>query len=164
MMLFLDTEFTSFHRPQLLSLGLVDDSGDHLFYGRVADFDRDACSDFVIETVIPRLDIRLPESEQAAGGIFPASTLGGVLARWLAHVQAAQGGGRMLVAFDYPTDGDLLLEVLGADRPEWLDVEDIGPKLPVELTPIEHALRHHALFDALELRRVYQLAEAEGWL
>ena len=156
LMLFLDTEFTDFRRPALLSIGLVDASGAHLFYGVVEDFDQAACSDFVRESVLPKLHARFPACEKAAGGVFRGAAMGKVLAEWLAAVRAALGGGRLLVVFDYWSDGDLLLEVLGAQRPGWLDLEDVGPKLPPSMfDQAEHELRHHALFDAMQLRRVY---------
>lgn len=164
LMLFLDTEFTDFRCPALVSMGLADGSGDHLFYGVVADFDRAACSDFVRESVLPKLHARFPVCEKAAGGVFRGEDMGKALSEWLAAVRAALGGGRVLVAFDYWSDGDLFLEVLGASRPDWLDVEDIGPKLPRrgDSDQAAHELRHHALFDALELRRVYLDAKARG--
>ena len=164
-MLFLDTEFTGFHCPRLLSIGLVDTSGAHLFYGVIEDFEQAACSEFVREHVLPKLHAQWPACEKAAGGAFPASAMGQVLCDWLTTVREAQGGGRLLVVFDYWNDGDLFLEALGAARPDWIDVEDIGPKLPPSLPDeVEHELRHHALFDALRLRQAYVQAEVVGAL
>jgi hypothetical protein len=167
-MLFLDTEFTGFCRPTLVSMGLVDGSGARMFYGVVEDFDQAPCSDFMRESVLPKMHARFPACDKAAGGAFKAAALGKVLADWLAAVRAAQGGGRVLVVFDYWADGDLLLEVLGAQRPDWLDLEDVGAKLPPSIPDqAEHEMRHHALFDALQLRRVYleaQAAGAVGWV
>ena len=40
MTLFLDCEFTQFERPALISIGLVDASGERCFYGVVEDFNR----------------------------------------------------------------------------------------------------------------------------
>ena len=75
MLLFLDCEFTDFRRPALISLGLVDASGERCFYGVIEDFDQAACSEFVRETVLPKLHARLPACETAAGGVFRRSAM-----------------------------------------------------------------------------------------
>lgn len=54
MLIFLDTEFTDFARPDLISLALVSEEGCE-FYAERTDYHRDACSDFVRETVQPLL-------------------------------------------------------------------------------------------------------------
>lgn len=55
MKIFLDTEFTSFENPQLISLGLVDDN-NRTFYAEFNDYEPEKCSQFVNEIVIPLLD------------------------------------------------------------------------------------------------------------
>ena len=54
MLIFLDTEFTDFVRPELISIALVSEDGRE-FYAERTDFQRDACNDFVRETVLPLL-------------------------------------------------------------------------------------------------------------
>ena len=54
MLVFLDTEFTSFVRPDLISIGLVAEEGRE-FYAERTDYRKDDCSDFVRETVLPLL-------------------------------------------------------------------------------------------------------------
>ena len=54
MLVFLDTEFTSFVRPDLISLGLVSEDGRE-FYAERTDYFETQCSDFVRETVQPLL-------------------------------------------------------------------------------------------------------------
>lgn len=54
MLVFIDTEFTDFVNPQLISIGMVADSGEE-FYAEVP-FSDDRCSEFVRETVIPLLN------------------------------------------------------------------------------------------------------------
>lgn len=39
MILFLDTEFTDFQQPDLISIGLVSECGSHEFYAERNDFD-----------------------------------------------------------------------------------------------------------------------------
>ena len=47
---YLDTEFTKFARPQLISVALVAESGQE-FYGESTDLRN--CSEFVVENVLP---------------------------------------------------------------------------------------------------------------
>lgn len=54
MLVFLDTEFTDFTRPDLISLALVAEDGRE-FYAERKDFRRQDCSDFVCEEVFPLL-------------------------------------------------------------------------------------------------------------
>lgn len=54
MLVFLDTEFTDFVRPGLISLALVAEDGSE-FYAERTDYDRDTCSAFVLENVVPFL-------------------------------------------------------------------------------------------------------------
>ena len=54
MLVFLDTEFTDFARPELISIGLVGEDGRD-FYAERTDYQRDACNRFVRETVQPLL-------------------------------------------------------------------------------------------------------------
>lgn len=60
MLVFLDTEFTDFVRPDLISLALVSEDGPK-FYAERADYRREYCSDFVRETVLPVLG-RVPDA------------------------------------------------------------------------------------------------------
>lgn len=52
--LFIDTEFTDFYDSQLISIGIVADTGEE-FYMESTDFLPHRCNDFVEETVIPLL-------------------------------------------------------------------------------------------------------------
>ena len=54
MLVFLDTEFTDFLRPDLISIALVAEDGSE-FYAERTDYCEDDCSDFVRETVLPLL-------------------------------------------------------------------------------------------------------------
>jgi hypothetical protein len=60
MLVFLDTEFTDFVRPELISLALVCEDGRE-FYAERTDYDPEQCSEFVHETVIPLLG-RVPSA------------------------------------------------------------------------------------------------------
>lgn len=155
MTLFLDCEFTQFERPALISIGLVDASGERCFYGVVEDFNRGACSDFVRETVLPKLDARFPMREKAAGGVFRLEEIGKVLLDWLAAQRPAAG--RLTVVFDYYTDGDLFAALLPGGLSNWITLEYVGDRLLwLEEERDQHPLRHHALFDALVLRQQFE--------
>jgi len=52
MLIFLDTEFTQFDRPDLISIALVGEDGRE-FYAERTDYHRDACSEFVRKEVLP---------------------------------------------------------------------------------------------------------------
>ena len=54
MLVFLDTEFTEFAKHDLISLALVAEDGRE-FYAERTDYQRDACSKFVRENVVPFL-------------------------------------------------------------------------------------------------------------
>jgi hypothetical protein len=59
MLVFLDTEFTDFVRPELISIALVAEDGRE-FYAERTDYRHDDCSDFVRETVLPLLGRVVP--------------------------------------------------------------------------------------------------------
>ncbi|MBL7913964.1 MAG: 3'-5' exoribonuclease [Bacteroidia bacterium] len=54
-LIFLDTEFTNLtFQSELISIALVDEAGNG-FYGECDDFNKNTCSDFVYQNVIPQL-------------------------------------------------------------------------------------------------------------
>lgn len=59
MYLFFDTEFTNFKTLGLISLGIVSEDEKHSFYAEVSDFNRKEASEFVIDVVVPLLDLPL---------------------------------------------------------------------------------------------------------
>ena len=59
MKLFLDTEFTGLHGDaKLISLALVTATGDEFYVELTDAYCFDDCSDFVVETVLPQLDLQ----------------------------------------------------------------------------------------------------------
>lgn len=73
MLIFLDTEYTCPVSRDLISLGLVSEDGQHLFYGERSDFDERSCNAFVRSEVLPQLGserIALPELRLALGEWF----------------------------------------------------------------------------------------------
>ena len=60
MLVFLDTEFSDFILSDLISIALVSEDGRE-FYAERTDYNRNACSSFVHDTVIPLLG-RVPDA------------------------------------------------------------------------------------------------------
>ena len=58
MKVFFDTEFTELGvDPKLISIGLVDETGERTFYAELSDtYTPDACGDFAREVVLPKLE------------------------------------------------------------------------------------------------------------
>ena len=145
MRLFLDTEFTDFTNPEMISIGIVDENGRE-FYAESTSFKREACSLFVNEIVIPLL------------GQYPDAIVGTQehiahrLVEWL-ELYRESGA---IVSVDYATDWDLFLDLLSLIPKDydrnfiigqiiWTDLDQqrisdwwTETKLP----------QHHALYDA----------------
>jgi hypothetical protein len=170
MMILLDTEFTSLLQPELLSLGLVtiDRSQEHYveldLETEIGRARREASSDFVRYGVLDLFG-RVPASQ------FSAPGMGVLTAEWLLAT-AARNGGAVEVAFDYPTDYELL-EGLIRDVGLWTSVRQVVR--PVNVLAITGTIdgelateacymdlkrrgleRHHALADAHALACAYR--------
>ena len=151
---FLDTEFTKFARPQLISLALVAESGQE-FYGESTDFVRLQCSDFVVEKVFPLLQ----------GGDVAASLhdLRVKLVDWLTTLPS-----RAEIISDFEGDIELLLKLLGVGPKEmsryniaqltvldgeFVKSESFNRALDDYFANVD-SRRHHALVDARALRHM----------
>jgi Protein of unknown function (DUF2384) len=167
---FLDCEFTNFDAPALLSLALVDLSGNEHYVE--LDLDSDvgrervkASSDFVREGGV------LDQWGRVEGAKSLPWTMGRRTGEWLLGL-ADHTRTRVDVCFDYPTDWALLE---GAIRESglWHRVEGVVNPVDVAMLTgnIESELaaeacfeslrardlrRHHALADALALRASYK--------
>jgi hypothetical protein len=104
MLIFLDTEFTKFSYPDLISIGLVAEDGRE-FYAERTDYHRDACSKFVRETVLPLLG-RVP------GAACSRSELTDRLREWFGQLPEPA-----TTIFDFETDW-LLLATAILGRPQ----------------------------------------------
>jgi hypothetical protein len=139
---FVDTEFSSLEAPALLSVGAVTADG-HTFYAELEQDRPVACSSFVQQSVLPLMDNSPQPRERAAGG-FTA---------WLREM--ADGQPVRLIS-DSPFDRWALGELLRVeDLPDWM-VWQRAPVAYSELDRLSEELRmrrHHALDDALVLRR-----------
>ena len=95
MLIFLDTEFTKFSYPDLISLALVAEDGRE-FYAERTDYRQNECSAFVQETVLPLLG-RVP------GAACTSKELTDRVRAWFAALPEPA-----TIVFDYETDWHLL--------------------------------------------------------
>ena len=156
MLVFLDTEFTNFVRPDLISIGLAAEDGRE-FYAERTDYCRDECSDFVCETVLPLLG-RVPR----AACRRPELTRR--VRNWFEALQEPA-----TIIFDYERDWLLLADAcLGREHQKPL--ANVGETIHLGRFSITHPLfeqaqnytytqdwpPHHALADARALRAGYR--------
>jgi len=147
--IFIDTEFTDFIEPQLISVGLVSEAGDE-FYAEVP-FDRKACSDFVLQTVVPMLGY-------VSDAYSEKSFLSEKLIGWLLEVRHSVDS--VVICCDSQIDWDLFLELLRGEIPPWCQKRLIADCLDenLRLSYYEESRRpeHHALNDAHANRRAFR--------
>jgi len=149
MLIFLDTEFTNFAHPSLISLGLVADSSEE-FYAEVPYPDRE-CSAFVREAVIPLLG-REPNAAMSKDDLY------GQVFNWLKLVRS--GDEEVDFCIDYQTDWDLFLNAMDYRLPIWCRMRMIAENLN-ELLRYEFYMKnglpeHHALYDARAHRYAFR--------
>ena len=156
MLVFLDTEFPDFVRPDLISLALVSEDGRE-FYAERTDYHHGACSDFVRETVPPLLG-RVP------GAACSRSELTQRLQAWFEQLPVPA-----TLVFDFESDWRLLAQaILG--RTDNNPPANFGEPLHLGNSSITHPVferaqnliytpdwpPHHALADARALRAGYR--------
>jgi hypothetical protein len=149
--LFLDTEFTDFTDPQLISIGIVDEQ-DREFYAESTEFRRELCSQFVVETVIPLLG-------QSSGIVGTQQHIALQLAGWLE--QYRDGGA--IICVDYHTDWHLfqglLSELPKRGNFDFITHENIWSNLDsgriTQWWSDTQLPQHHALYDAYANRHGY---------
>lgn len=185
MLVFLDTEFTNFHRPNLLSIGMVSLAGAE-FYCELDIESLDGRLLLVGASEFVRGPDVLGQWGKVPGATCSAQEMGGRAGQWLldqADLSEAAGATHPLViASDYDGDFELLQRVLqesdrwAALRPR-VRFEAISrllareqPHLAAEAAQASYAElartrgigKHHALADALALRaewRAVKLAQ-----
>lgn len=154
MLIFLDTEFTDFVDCELISIGMVSEDGQHVFYAERSDYRRDWESDFVQMAVLPHLGLQ-------PGAACARDQLKARLWTWFTtlprHVQ---------IACDSARDLDLLWDALEEGLPPNLDQQRFELASLIDTTVFHKAVCdyhaqsgcpwHHALHDAL--------AHRVGWL
>lgn len=157
-MVFIDSEFTSFEMPELLSIGLVADDGGELYVELAGKSHLTRASTFVLDTVVPQFG-RMPRA------VANHQELGQIVGAWLLDFRRPW----IDIAYDYHTDFDLLEQALqGAGL--WARLKDVLRPTHIGyiigLVEVEAAMqsswadsfarlgieRHHALADARALR------------
>ena len=155
-LIFMDTEFTDFDYPQLISIGLVSETGESFYAEMSNGWSREGCSSFVAQTILPQL---------TAGDFLQERCYAGRrLAGWLAGHD-----GPVRVVTDAPGyDWVLMLDLIAGMVPENLDPEPVtfySDCFP-ELVPLLQEARqkafaesqaHHALNDAEALREAWEV-------
>ena len=158
MILFLDTEFTDFQQPDLISIGLVSECDRYEFYAERNDFDLARCSDFVQSTVLPKLG-------QGPSGVDRAN-LAKALRAWLENVHSFDSQGPVLVLYDFDTDFDLFRQALLGQMPDWIEganvAEEVNSITWARVGLMEFPDAHHALHDARQLRADWLAARAHA--
>lgn len=149
MLVFLDTEFTDFLDPKLISIGMIADSGEE-FYAEVP-FPDSSCSAFVREAVIPLLN-------QYPNAYCPVSQIGMRIRTWLEIIK--RRGEDMEICVDYQTDWDLFADAMENRVPPWCKLRHIGRNINELLRYAYHKTNslpeHHALYDAQANRYAFR--------
>jgi len=156
MLVFIDTEFTDFHRIDLISIGMVTDVGGE-FYAERTDFREHDSNSFVIETVVPLLG-KFPDAACTQAELTQR------LRQWFSSLPKPA-----TVIFDYYSDWDLLAQAWAGSDGSNISTfiksrEMVGDSITASRVFVEaHAAtytddwpRHHALADARALRAGYQ--------
>lgn len=146
MKIWFDTEFIEDGKTiDLLSIGMVNEAGDHL-YLESADCDRSLASDWVKENVLPHMK----------GG--------GVSRLQIAHaVKAFAGSSPEFWAYYADYDWVVLCQLYGTmmDLPDgWpmycRDLKQLMDDIGAEKSPIENDAEHNALADAVWTKRTHE--------
>jgi hypothetical protein len=149
--IFIDTEFTDFVDPKLISIGLAAESGEN-FYAEVPFPMRD-CSEFVREIVVPMLG-NMPHAECSMDELYSR------IITWLKLVRS--GSEDIDICFDYWTDWDLFRQALGNNVPQWcksrLVADRINEILRCDYHEKNRLPEHHALHDAQANRYAFREA------
>lgn len=149
--LFMDTEFTDFKNPKLISIALVASSGDE-FYAE-AEYPLDECSDFVRATVLPLLN----------QGKKPLS-LEEVRAALVNWIEAMRQDEPVLICYDSEYDRKMFDQIFNGNMPLGVVLRNLGPSYVNKLKQYEFHVRHkqvehHALHDARALKYAFR-----GWV
>lgn len=149
--IFMDTEFTSFHGLELISIGLAASTGEE-FYAEVP-YHPEKCSSFVKETVIPLL---------SEGKTTAHEDLRNELLNWLRAIRVED---TVKLFYDSEFDKKLLLEIFKGGLPKFVNHKQIGRRNISELLRNYYFTssclpEHHALSDARALR--YAFLERPG--
>jgi hypothetical protein len=149
MKIFLDTEFTDFIDPRLISIGLAASSGEE-FYAEIP-YPPELCSEFVKEIVIPLLG-------RNSGAVCTTDELSIRLIAWLNLIRSSNE--KLDICFDFPTDWHLFSKALNDRVPEWCQPRLVGREINAmmryDFHKRNHLPQHHALYDAKGIRYAFR--------
>lgn len=148
-LVFLDTEFTNFNDPELISIGLA--SSDSVNFYAEVDYVASSCSEFVHKVVVPLLSCNSQISTEH---------LRDKILRWLDSIR---GTSPILICYDSDYDRILFLRLLDNNMPNFLILRNIGYQHIDGVKRADFYLsnnldEHHALNDAMALRYAFR-----GW-
>ena len=141
-MVFIDTEFTDFKNSQMISIGLVSETGAELYLEPT--FPYNECSDFVKAIVLPLLwhtpDVTVTSLE-----------IRDRIITWLESIR--RGDEDIEIMFDYITDWTLFGEALDYRLPPYIHARVIGrnhfsKEVAKQWMSDSGLAEHHALYDA----------------
>ncbi|WP_314441601.1 3'-5' exoribonuclease [Massilia timonae] len=147
-LIFLDTEFTNFEAPKLISIGLAASTGEE-FYAEVP-FPSTSSSPFVREVVVPLLN----NDSWAYCRIDELHTR---LRNWLTVVRASA---EVVLCFDSQYDESLFKSIFDGYPPQFLRFRNVDRHIN-ELLRYEFHVKnelpeHHALNDAMAMRYAFR--------
>lgn len=137
---FIDTEFSSFQAPEVLSIAIVGENGLE-FYGERTDYSETRCSDFVRVMVIPQLG-------RVEGRAMILEQLSEELRDWVAGIPAAS---KPVLCYDHVVDMDMLRLLLNGQLPSNWQFENISSQIDAARRAtyfLRYGGEHHALHDA----------------
>ena len=137
---FIDTEFSDFQAPEVLSIAIVGENGVE-FYGERTDYSVERCSDFVRAVVVPQFG-------QVDGRAMVLERLRQELREWFADIPTMS---TPVICYDHAVDVVMLQFLLDGQLPDGWAVENIDGRLNAERRAAyfrEYGGEHHALFDA----------------
>ncbi|RQU98863.1 hypothetical protein DF047_36105 [Burkholderia cenocepacia] len=144
---FIDTEFTDFEAPQLISLAIVGENGSE-FYGECTDYDPARCSDFVRAVVLPQLG-------RFKARAMPFDQFRQALRTWIGGVPTTS---KPVLCYDYEMDLNLLHCLLDGSLPDGWMLENVQGQLDAARRAAyyaRHGGEHHALHDARANAQAY---------
>lgn len=155
MRFYLDTEFTSLEtrKPDLISFALAPENGaDPLYVVLKSGWKAGSCSAFVLDTVIPLLDLHEPQR-------LSRKDVAAAVSAYFEGLGVAPAAAFVLA--DYEPDLQLMQSVLGPEMSSvmrWarLDQESLCEQTADEFWALNSIERHHAMVDATCLKLAHQ--------
>ena len=150
MLVFLDTEFTDFAMPELISLGMVGELGEECYIE--VPFATARCSDFVRDVVIPQLG-------KDPHAFCETADLRVRILNWLQIIKRADP---IQICYDSEYDWRLFVQALEGRMPDWIEpcwiksTEINELLLYAYFTEHPDEREHHALTDARANRFAYR--------